>query len=78
MTHDHLKDEAYQARTGAHLIKRALSWGWDPDQGEGAFEFITRMVYEGAVEDLVDGHWLAISHKTEYLLKKQPEQDQVF
>lgn len=71
-------DATYALRAGNHLIDKALSWGWDPGQGEGAFEFISRSVYERAVEDLVDGHWLAISHKTEYLLKKQPEQDQVF
>lgn len=75
MTHDHLKDVDYQARTGAHLIERALSWGWDPDQGEGAFEFISRSIYERAVEDVVDGHYLAISHKTAYLLTKYDPTD---
>jgi hypothetical protein len=70
MTLDYLKDETYQARTGAHLIERALSWGWDPTDGEGAFEFISRSIYERAVEDLVDGHYLAVSHRAQYLLTK--------
>ena len=70
-----IHDVDYHTRTGAHLIKKALSAGWDPTQGEGAFEFITRKVYERAVEDLVEGHWLAVSHKTEYLLKKSDQHD---
>jgi hypothetical protein len=70
-----IHDVDYHTRTGAHLINRALAWGWDPTEGEGAVEFITRKAYEQAVEDLVDGHYLAVSHKTEYLLKKSDQHD---
>jgi hypothetical protein len=71
---DH-EDPDYQRKTGAHLISRAKQWGWDPTEGEGAFEFMTRCVYERAIEDLVDGHYMAISHKTRYLLTKKNQEE---
>jgi hypothetical protein len=75
MTHIDPHDATYALRAGNHLIDKALSWGWDPGQGEGAFEFISRNIYERAVEDLVDGHYLAVSHKTTYLLTKPSQTD---
>lgn len=71
-----LDDAEYQRKVGAHLIQKALGYGWDPTEGEGAFEFVIRKIYETAVEDLVDGHWLALSHSTAYRLAKEPREEQ--
>jgi hypothetical protein len=70
-----LDDPEYQRKVGAHLMRRAQEWGWNPEDGEDAFNYVTRCVYERAIEDLLDGHYLAVSHKTEYLLKKQPKKE---
>lgn len=66
-----VKDPQYQQRAGKHLIDTALSWGWNPTHGEGTFEYVTRLTYQRAVEDLVDGHFLARSYKTQYLLSRE-------
>lgn len=65
-----VQDPQYQQRSGKHLIETAVSWGWNPAHGEGAFEYVTRLSYQRAVEDLVDGHYMARSHKTQYLLSR--------
>lgn len=37
-------------RVGAHLLRRAKEWGW-LDDGEGAFEYVSRRSYEQGRED---------------------------
>ena len=68
-------DPEYQQRVGAHLIGRAQAWGWDPADGEGPFEYVTRLAYQAGIEDLTNGQYAALSHKTEYLLTKQPKKE---
>jgi hypothetical protein len=42
--------EARFSRAGEHLHRRAKELGWK-DDGEGAYEFVTRVHYEGGLKE---------------------------
>lgn len=41
----------YAAKHGNFLFDKAKSFGWNPDDGEGAYEFICRTHYAQGLED---------------------------
>lgn len=38
-------------KVGQHVLTRATKYGWKPEEGEGAFEYVTRLHYAQGLED---------------------------
>lgn len=74
--------ETREHRVGKHLMDTARSLGWK-DDGEGAFEFITRITYEQAQSDFerLKAMWLealreelkSVTHQRDKLLLEREE-----
>ena len=61
------EDPEYQAKHGKFLFDKAKSLGWNPEDGEGAYEFICRTHYTQGLEDgKKTGKALAVHHISHY------------